>query len=221
MNKRFIIKFIVAIVALFIIVGALLPPLSTPLEHTQRITRLNSLKQIAIAILDYESEHGFLPPADQDGFSWRVTLLPYLGEKKLYDQIDKSVSWDHPNNLRFSESMPAVFTDPAKPTSTTTPYRLVSGAGTAWPSDGKRVNFSDVLDGISLTIGIVALPDNQTHWMATDSLSINDFLAIKRRSESNRICSSRLDGATYDVLPDNASELKSIFLIDDESKTSK
>jgi Protein of unknown function (DUF1559) len=76
----------------------------------------NSLKQLAIAFHEYADQHrGEMPPAavvGPDGkplYSWRVLLLPYLGEKKLFDEFKPGEAWDGPNNKKLLAKMPKVF----------------------------------------------------------------------------------------------------------------
>ncbi len=69
------------------------------------------------ALLAYQNDHGALPPAftrDVQGrplHSWRVLILPYLGEKEkaLYDQIRLDEPWDSEYNSQFHESMPTLY----------------------------------------------------------------------------------------------------------------
>jgi hypothetical protein len=68
------------------------------------------MKQIVIAMQIYERRHGTLPPAfsvDSEGkplHSWRVLLLPYLGDEslaELYAQIRLDEPWDSEHNRQF------------------------------------------------------------------------------------------------------------------------
>ena len=62
-------------------------------EANRRTICGENVHRITLAMLLYEHEHGTLPPAwtvDADGnplHSWRVLLLPYLGEQELYAKI--------------------------------------------------------------------------------------------------------------------------------------
>ena len=52
---------------------------------------LNNLKQIALAFHNYHDVHKTFPAAVQVGpknvqHSWRITILPYLGETELYNR---------------------------------------------------------------------------------------------------------------------------------------
>ncbi len=82
--------------------------------------RIGQLKQIGTAIKQFESQHGRLPASkavfnSADGspnqLSWRVAILPFLGEQELYDRFDFSKPWDSAENLAVAKTMPAVFVD--------------------------------------------------------------------------------------------------------------
>jgi hypothetical protein len=42
-------------------------------------------------------------------YSWRVLLLPYLGEKKLHGEFHLDEAWDSDHNKKLLEKMPEVF----------------------------------------------------------------------------------------------------------------
>ncbi|HVS39412.1 MAG TPA: DUF1559 domain-containing protein [Gemmataceae bacterium] len=65
------------------------------------------LEAIGKALKQYDKDQGRLPPAElrsKDGrplLSWRVLVLPYLGEKDLYLRFDQIEPWDGPNNQKL------------------------------------------------------------------------------------------------------------------------
>ncbi|TVS08570.1 MAG: DUF1559 domain-containing protein, partial [Planctomycetaceae bacterium] len=71
----------------------LFPSLEAAREGARRATCMSRMKRVVLAMLMYERDHGTLPPAwvaDAQGaplHSWRVLLLPYLGQQTLYDAI--------------------------------------------------------------------------------------------------------------------------------------
>lgn len=76
-------------------------------EAMRRSVCVDRLHQITLAMLLYERDHGTLPAAytvDADGeplHSWRVALLPYLGQQELYEKIRLDEPWDSPHNRQF------------------------------------------------------------------------------------------------------------------------
>ena len=69
-------------------------------------------------MLNYESANGRFPPAyvaDEKGrpmHSWRVLILPYLGEEELYKQYNMKDPWDSPHNRALASRMPKVYRCP-------------------------------------------------------------------------------------------------------------
>ena len=119
------------------------------------------LKEIAVAMHHYYDENHHFPPAvlyGPDGktpYSWRVALLPFLGQEPLYDQYHSDEPWDGPRNRKVLEKMPAVFCcfeEPAE--STNASYFALVGPGTMF--DGKRgTTMEQITDGTSSTIMLV------------------------------------------------------------------
>ena len=89
------------------------------MEANLRASCSQNLKRITLAMLRYEAEHGHLPPAfttNADGkpmHSWRVLLLPYLGEEKLHARIRLDEPWNSPHNLTIAAKAPLVYSCPS------------------------------------------------------------------------------------------------------------
>ena len=79
----------------------------TAQEVQRRRTCSDRIHAITLAMLLHQADHGALPAActvDENGnplHSWRVALLPYLGQQKLYDQIRLDEPWDSQFNRQF------------------------------------------------------------------------------------------------------------------------
>src|SRR5947207_661102 len=70
-----------------------------------------NLKCITIAFHSAHDANGVLPGdiIGKDGkplLSWRVAILPYLAEKKLYDEFKLDEPWDSKHNIKLLEKMP-------------------------------------------------------------------------------------------------------------------
>jgi hypothetical protein len=96
-----------------------------------------NLRKIGQALRAYEEQHGHLPPAvhARDGrplLSWRVLLLPHLGEEKLFKQFRLDEPWDSPHNRGLLEQIPSVYQHsiPLSRTSHGTLWQVLVGPGT-------------------------------------------------------------------------------------------
>jgi hypothetical protein len=109
--------------------------------HPKRLvhSRMN-LRQLGRGLGQFDMRHGTLPPVaicDKDGIpllSWRVAILPYIGETALYEQFKLNEPWDSDHNKKLIAKMPRVFEAPGlKPKEPGwTNYQAVVGKGTAW-----------------------------------------------------------------------------------------
>ena len=126
-----------------------------------RAQSANELKQIGLAIHNYEAANGHLPAdiRDADGkpiLSWRVQLLPYLEQEHIYRQLRLTEPWDSDHNKKVTATAPAVFRGPG---GGKTVYLAVTGKNTAFPQDGSKLRLADVTDGLSNTIFAVEVND--------------------------------------------------------------
>lgn len=130
----------------------------------------NNLKQIGLAFHNHHDRYGSFPPsaiysADEKTplLSWRVAILPFLGQETLYRQFKLDEPWDSEHNKKLLEKMPAVYG-----TGTTTHYRVFTGPLTVF--DGpRRMNLVGLIDGTSNTILAVEAFD-AVPWTKPDEL---------------------------------------------------
>lgn len=88
--------------------------------------------------------------------SWRVTLLPYLGEQELYRQFKLDEPWDGPHNKKLLARMPKVYAPPGATTApaNTTFYQVFVGPHAAFEKH-RAMRLPDITDGTSNTLLIV------------------------------------------------------------------
>lgn len=108
----------------------------------QLFSRFN-LQRLASAMIAYADSQKSLPPAairDSNGrplLSWRVLVLPYLEQNKLYKEFKLDEPWDSPHNLRLLNRMPEIYAiGPQNKQSrkSLTHYQVFVGPGTAFAS---------------------------------------------------------------------------------------
>jgi prepilin-type processing-associated H-X9-DG protein len=145
-----------------LMVPVLLALLLPAVQAARRAQCVNNLKQIALALQNYESSYGRFPGAaivDKDGkplLSWRVAILPYIEQSDLYDQFKLDEPWDSPSNKPLIARMPRTFQCPSESDAngSTTHYQAITGAGTLCPGpEGLAVK--DITDGTSNTIQVI------------------------------------------------------------------
>ena len=129
-----------------------------PATDEQRKEVQNNLKQIMLAIHNYESANGFLPSDTKGGLSWRVLLLPYLEQENLYRKFDLDAAWDSDTNKKLIEELPKIYAPVrVKAEKGETFYRgfAGTGAGAGIFEPGKRLTIVGIADGTSNTIAVI------------------------------------------------------------------
>ncbi|CAN0371858.1 unnamed protein product, partial [Ectocarpus sp. 4 AP-2014] len=139
-------------------------------EAARRTRSKNNMKQLALAVLNYESAHGRLPAqaiCADDGtplLSWRVTVLPYMEEQALYNGFHLDEPWDSPHNKPLLAKMPQTYIDPSSPGLSVedgkTHYLGVTGPDAVFVPGAQGRSFRTITDGTSRTLMSVQVDDN-------------------------------------------------------------
>jgi prepilin-type N-terminal cleavage/methylation domain-containing protein len=99
-----LVELLVVIAIIGILIGLLLPAVQQAREAARRMQCANNLKQMGLAMHNYESAYKKLPSAlmganrlrndpsneQDDGYSWAVAILPYLEQSALYNQLESN-----------------------------------------------------------------------------------------------------------------------------------
>jgi hypothetical protein len=118
----------------------------------------NNLKQIVLALHNYESANGSFPRNVHDAngkaiLSWRVQLLPYLENDTLAKQFRMDEPWDGKNNKPLLEKMPDIFASPRVKVKAKgyTVYQGFTGNGALFGSN-RQLGIQHITDGTSNTL---------------------------------------------------------------------
>jgi hypothetical protein len=107
-------------------------PIRNVPEPQRRTVAIGKLGMIGAALEGFLRQNGRYPNQREGQLSWRVAILPYLGERTLYEKFRLSEPWDSPHNRALLEPMPAVFASVERPFQHATHYLLFTGPETAW-----------------------------------------------------------------------------------------
>ncbi|MGO9166367.1 MAG: DUF1559 domain-containing protein [Candidatus Sulfotelmatobacter sp.] len=135
-----LIELLVVIAIIAILIGLLLPAVQAAREAARRAQCVNNLKQIGLALMDYESANGVFPasylgnpnlsgtaygityPDDGyngwPGFAWGTMILPYIEQSPLYASINTNLPCWAPDNTTSATTKLSVFICPSVSTST-------------------------------------------------------------------------------------------------------
>ncbi len=155
-------ELLVVISIMAIVFAMILPAIQATREAGRRGTCTNNLKQIGLAILNYETTHSLLPPAR--GFSAHSRILPYLDQAPLANAINFNTGTADSINSNVTDTRITTFLCPTDigftlPTGEGYPgmtnYAANEGCGfDRFGPNGafwQRIALSDITDGTSQT----------------------------------------------------------------------
>ena len=105
-----LVELLVVIAIIAMLVTLLLPAVQAAREAARRTQCRNNLKQLALAINNYESAHQKFPPSGTfpenqnihenrfNGPNWAILTLPFMEEQALYDQFNLNEAISRPIN---------------------------------------------------------------------------------------------------------------------------
>jgi prepilin-type processing-associated H-X9-DG protein len=200
--------FLLLLEAYFMLV-LLLAPVQMAVSDPRREACQKNLKQIALALDNYERANGCLPPAyiaDKNGrpmHSWRVLLLPYLEDDfatKLYKKYNFNEPWDGRHNYELCTSRPRCYVCPSdrgasSPTANFTNYVAVVGAKAAWSGEKPR-KAADLVPAES-TITVVEIAQNRFPWTAPQDFNIDASPGSSEPATASSNHSSAKQAARY------------------------
>src|SRR5262245_59441998 len=134
-----LIELLVVIAIIAVLIALLLPAVQSAREAARRMQCTNNLKQIGLALHNYENAVGALPPCYLEVFAtptsttsyykseWSVIarISPFLELGPLYSGINFDLTYDDPSNLTYSEVSIASLNCPSDPG----PVSLADGKG--------------------------------------------------------------------------------------------
>ena len=177
-----------------ITIALFLPRFRGAREVARRATCKNNLKHIGLALHAYHDEYGSFPPAfipDEEGHpahSWRVLLLPYMDEQKLYSQYRFDEPWDSPHNSTLANKIPSAYRCPSIVKSHRhhdletehslwmTDYVAISTAGAVF--DGTQTtSIEEIHDGTDKTLVVAEVRPHSVHWMQPTDVTPHELMS--------------------------------------------
>ena len=132
-----LIELLVVIAIIAILIALLLPAVQQAREAARRTQCKNNLKQLGLALHNYESTYLMFPPSRINltgpifQQTWNVMILPYIEQSGMYAQYNFNVNWYAPVNDAMTTVQLPAFVCPSTPSTRTLPTSALYSAITS------------------------------------------------------------------------------------------
>lgn len=116
-----LVELLVVIAIIGVLVALLLPAVQSAREAARRTSCQNNLRQLGVALHNYESTNKRLPAGQVGTFDVNspylnhlVQMLPFVEGGNLASQMDMTKDPFHPNNVAITESYPSIVVCPSE-----------------------------------------------------------------------------------------------------------
>lgn len=225
-----LVELLVVITIIGVLIGLLLPAVQAAREASRRSLCQNNLKQQMFAVLNDESQHGFLTPGSLShrlengkGTSWRVLILPHLEEGALLREIGMNADGGMDNHLAITTIpspfiCPSAWADDSQLGVPPAHYDAVSGPGHAeeFRQDHDDTSCGDIYtDGVffpnsNIRLGQVTDGTSNTLALGERTYWLNDWMlgAIWSERSSLEMCANASRNVRY---PINTPQTASVY----------
>lgn len=160
----------------------------------KRMSCLHNMKQIGLALHNYEAQYHSLPPAytvDESGqrlHSWRTLILPYLNQNALYESIDLSKPWNDPvNQMAAGTAIPTYSCPSSEGDPTMTSYVAIVDPSSVFPGDqATKLTFDAIPDGFGNTIMVAEVSaKDAVPWMSPNDIDLQTFVNTAAQAQDS------------------------------------
>ena len=209
-----------------VLAALLIPAVGAARDAAKRMQDQNNLKQIALALHNYESAYKRMPAPfainskGEKVWSWSVSLLPYCESTQIYSQVDftNMQPWDAPGNSVLQGPAPNYLQSirANHPPGSREANVFIISAPTKLPQgnplfvDGTYTKFAEITDGTSNTIFAIMLVKHSVPWAAPQTLTADEAYQLIQNEDKDfqvALCDGSvislpvtIDRATFDAM---------------------
>jgi len=147
-----LIELLVVIGIIALLIGLLLPAVQKIRGAANRVQCANNMKQVALALHNYESANDAFPPARTSkpkNHWWVTSVLPFLEQGNVENRYRWDVHWNDPANSIITQARLGVLICPAAPSGRTDP-------------NGRGINDYPALNHVSPSNPVLSQPADPT-----------------------------------------------------------
>ena len=208
-------------VAVPVLIALLLPAVQQAREAARRTQSKNNLKMLALAMHNYHDTHNTFPRGTVENddlepderLSWCYSLMPFLEQANLYNQMDADSGWESDANAEARAIAVVLFHNPSQPGQRTNPssgdYVGIAGIGPDAaslenddPKAGifgydRQTGIRDITDGTSNTLMIGDASEPNVSFFAGGKATIRGFSQKPYINGPDGIGSAHVGGAQF------------------------